>query len=120
MILLAALLPVLTKSSFQLSRDELVLTYMMVAIGLNFGFGYGGQLAIAQPVVMGVAAYTAGLLNVNRHWSSWAPWSLPWSPGRWSTCWSACPASDSAAGTWPSPRSLRWPSSPTCCRRLNI
>jgi branched-chain amino acid transport system permease protein len=45
---------------------------MMVAIGLNFGFGYGGQLAIAQPVVMGVAAYTAGLLNVNRHWNSWA------------------------------------------------
>jgi branched-chain amino acid transport system permease protein len=71
-VLLAALLPVLTRSSFQLSRYELVLTYMMVAIGLNFGFGYGGQLAIAQPVVMGVAAYTAGLLNVNRHWNSWA------------------------------------------------
>ena len=71
-VLVAALLPVLTKSSFQLSRYELVLTYMMVTIGLNFGFGYGGQLAIAQPVVMGVAAYTAGLLNVNRHWSSWA------------------------------------------------
>ncbi len=71
-LLVAALLPALTRSSFQLSRYELVLTYMMVALGLNFGFGYGGQLAIAQPVVMGFAAYTAGLLNVNRHWNAWA------------------------------------------------
>jgi len=71
-LVVLALIPLMTNSGFELSRLELILTYMMVAIGLNFGFGLAGQLSIAQPVIMGVAAYTAGLLNVNQGWNAWA------------------------------------------------
>jgi branched-chain amino acid transport system permease protein len=69
---LAALLPVLSTEAFQLSRYELVLTYMLVTFGLNFSFGYAGQLSIAQPVVMGAGAYAAGLLSVKSGWNAWA------------------------------------------------
>jgi branched-chain amino acid transport system permease protein len=70
-IAVAAFLPMISGSAFQLSRYDLVLTYMMVAIGLNFGLGFAGQLSIAQPVIMGAAAYCAGLLAVDRGWNAW-------------------------------------------------
>lgn len=71
-VLLAALLPILSDSSFQLYRYELVIIYTLVVLGLNFSFGYAGQLALAQPVVMGTSAYVAALLSVDQHWNAWA------------------------------------------------
>src|SRR5207245_1833141 len=42
-----------------------------LAIGLNFAFGYGGQLVLGQPVVFAAAAYTAGLLSSKLSWEIW-------------------------------------------------
>jgi branched-chain amino acid transport system permease protein len=54
-----------------LSEIQLVLIYVMVAIGLNISFGFAGEFAVAQVVVMGVSAYTAGILSVTYGWSAW-------------------------------------------------
>jgi branched-chain amino acid transport system permease protein len=69
--ILVALVPLVITSNYQLGRVQLVLLYSMVAIGLNLGFGYGGQFAIAQPAIMGTSAYTAGVLSVRYGWSAW-------------------------------------------------
>ncbi len=67
----AILLPVVLPGTFSISQLELVAIYAMVAIGLNLSFGYGGQLALAQPVIMGASAYTAALVNINLDWNAW-------------------------------------------------
>ena len=69
--ILVALVPLVITSNYQLGRVQLVLIYAMVAIGLNLGFGYAGQFAIAQPAIMGTSAYTAGVLSVRYGWSAW-------------------------------------------------
>jgi ABC-type branched-subunit amino acid transport system permease subunit len=70
-VALLALLPVLSDIQ-QLTRVQQVLIYAIVAFGLNIGLGYAGEFAVAQPVVLGVAAYTAAILNVETGWSSLA------------------------------------------------
>jgi branched-chain amino acid transport system permease protein len=70
-VALLALLPVFSDIQ-QLTRVQQVLIYAIVAFGLNIGLGYAGEFAVAQPVVLGVAAYTAAILNVETGWSSLA------------------------------------------------
>lgn len=70
LLVAAAVIPI-GAGVFSLARYELVLTYFLVIVGLNFSFGYAGQLSIAQPVVMGVSAYVAALLNLDHHWNAW-------------------------------------------------
>jgi branched-chain amino acid transport system permease protein len=72
-LLLAAglALPLVFTTGFDLSRYQLVLSYFTVAMALNFAFGFGGELALSQPVLVAVAAYTAGLLSANRNWDFW-------------------------------------------------
>ncbi len=67
----AILLPLMLPGTFSIPQLELVAMYAMVAIGLNLSFGYGGQLALAQPVIMGASAYTAALVNINLDWNAW-------------------------------------------------
>jgi ABC-type branched-subunit amino acid transport system ATPase component/ABC-type branched-subunit amino acid transport system permease subunit len=55
----------------ELSRVQQILLYAMVAFGLNIGLGYAGQFAVAQPVVLGVAAYTAGIMSSEHNVSPW-------------------------------------------------
>lgn len=64
-LLVAAALavPLLTTSPLQLGRLELVLIYLLGAISLNFAFGFGGQLAIAQPFLIMVSAYAAAIAS---------------------------------------------------------
>ena len=57
-----------TASSLVLS-DNTIITFLAV-LGLNLQFGYGGQVALAQPVVSGAAAYTAGALGVSLGWNA--------------------------------------------------
>jgi branched-chain amino acid transport system permease protein len=64
-------LPVVSGSGFDLNRYQLFCFYVMLAIGLNFAFGYGGQLVLGQPVVFAAAAYTAGLLSSKLNWEIW-------------------------------------------------
>ena len=67
-VALLALLPVFSDIQ-QLTRVQQVLIYAIVAFGLNIGLGYAGEFAVAQPVVLGVAAYAAAILNVETGWS---------------------------------------------------
>jgi branched-chain amino acid transport system permease protein len=72
-LLLAAgiALPLWFTTGFDLARYQLVLSYFTVAIALNFAFGFAGELALSQPVLVAVAAYTAGLLSANRNLDFW-------------------------------------------------
>ena len=65
-----ALLPVLVGSgaSSLLFYQQALITFLAV-LGLNLQFGYGGELAIAQPVLAGVAAYTSASLTTSLGWS---------------------------------------------------
>lgn len=67
----AALLPLVQGSSYDLGRLQLMFVFIMAAISLNLAFGFAGQLAIAQPVMLATGAYTAGILSV--HWG----WTFP-------------------------------------------
>jgi len=69
-IILAALLPEYAGVS-ELTRVQQVLLYVMVAFGLNIGLGYAGEFAVAQPVVLGFSAYTAGVLNTHYGLGPW-------------------------------------------------
>jgi branched-chain amino acid transport system permease protein len=62
-------LPLVLSTGFELARYQLFLLYVIVAIGLNFAFGYAGELALGQPVLVAIAAYTAGLLSARLGWS---------------------------------------------------
>src|SRR4029079_12327250 len=42
----------------------------IAALGLNLATGVTGQIVLGQAALMGVGAYTAGLLMVKLHW----PW----------------------------------------------
>ena len=68
---LVAVLPFLAGSgaSSLLFYQEAIITFLAV-LGLNLQFGYGGELAIAQPVIAGVAAYTSGAIAVSLGWSA--------------------------------------------------
>ncbi len=55
----------------ELSRVQQILLYIMIGFGLNIGLGYAGEFAVAQPVILGVSAYTAGILSSEYNISSW-------------------------------------------------
>lgn len=65
---LAAAVPLAFPTSYDLARFELTIVIVLAAIGFNFAFGIGGQLAIGQPVIVAVGAYTAGILSVTYDW----------------------------------------------------
>jgi branched-chain amino acid transport system permease protein len=69
-IAVAALLPEYAGIS-ELTRVQQILLYVMVGFGLNIGLGYAGEFAVAQPVILGVSAYTAGILSAHYNISSW-------------------------------------------------
>ncbi|MBI3514609.1 MAG: branched-chain amino acid ABC transporter permease [Proteobacteria bacterium] len=50
---------------------NLLLIYVILAIGLNLLVGYAGQLAFANAAMFGIGAYTTGLLQVNLGFGYW-------------------------------------------------
>jgi branched-chain amino acid transport system permease protein len=50
---------------------NLCLIYIIVAIGLNFIYGYTGYISFAQAGFFGIGAYTSALLTVDCHVSFW-------------------------------------------------
>ncbi|MSP66568.1 MAG: branched-chain amino acid ABC transporter permease [Alphaproteobacteria bacterium] len=50
---------------------NLILVYVTVGIGLNFLLGYTGQFAFAHAALMGIGAYTVGLLTTRLGISFW-------------------------------------------------
>jgi branched-chain amino acid transport system permease protein len=66
-VVVVAALPFLF-SSIAGTPSDLILLYVLVAIAINFAYGYGGQFVVAQPLVMAAAAYAAGVLSVRLGW----------------------------------------------------
>lgn len=68
LVLAFASIPLWSGGSFALSRYIVALSYLMTAIGLNLAMGYAGEFVLGHPVIMGVAAYTFGILSVSLGW----------------------------------------------------
>ncbi len=51
---------------------NLMLVYVLVAVGFNLVLGNLGQLAFANTALFGIGAYTAAMLMVHAGWPFWA------------------------------------------------
>src|SRR5271156_6817317 len=60
---MAALIPLVSSEPSNLLRYEDLLIDLLVVLGLNMQFGYAGEFSLGQPVMAGLAAYTAGVLS---------------------------------------------------------
>ncbi len=58
-------------NSYYLFVANLVLVYVLLAVGLNILVGYAGQLAFANAAMFGIGAYGTGLLQVHLGWPFW-------------------------------------------------
>jgi branched-chain amino acid transport system permease protein len=56
---------------YKLFIANLILVYVLLAIGLNILVGYAGQLAFANAAMFGIGAYATGLLQVRLGCSFW-------------------------------------------------
>ena len=56
-------------SAYTLFQLELILVYLAAAAGLNLAIGYSGEFLLCQATVLGVSAYTAGVLSLSDGWS---------------------------------------------------
>ena len=56
---------------YHLFIANLIVIYVLLAIGLNILVGYAGQLAFANAAMFGIGAYATGLLQVRLGWSFW-------------------------------------------------
>lgn len=72
-LLLAIVLtvPSILPNNYYRGIANLSLIYVIVALGLNFIYGYTGYISFAQAAFFGVGAYTTALLGVDYHLSFW-------------------------------------------------
>ena len=76
-LLLAALVaalflpPLLGVNTYWLHVFNLTFIAAIAALGLNIVTGLTGQIVLGQAALMGLGAYTAGLLMVKLHWPWW-------------------------------------------------
>ena len=70
LLVVAIVLPALA-NVYHLFVANLILVYVLLAIGLNVLVGYAGQLAFANAAMFGIGAYATGLLQVRLGWSFW-------------------------------------------------
>ncbi|MDR3589776.1 MAG: branched-chain amino acid ABC transporter permease [Negativicutes bacterium] len=63
--------PKLMPDNYYVGLANLTLIYIIVAIGLNFIYGYTGYISFAQAGFFGIGAYTAALLAVDFHINFW-------------------------------------------------
>ena len=64
-------MPALMPNNYYMGLANLSLIYIVVAIGLNFIYGYTGYISFAQAGFFGIGAYTSALLAVDGHVSFW-------------------------------------------------
>lgn len=62
------LIPLLMPNIYALSILTLIAIYAISASGLNFGYGFAGQISWGQAAFMGVGAYVSALTSVTLHW----------------------------------------------------
>jgi ABC-type branched-subunit amino acid transport system ATPase component/ABC-type branched-subunit amino acid transport system permease subunit len=68
MWIVGACLPLFADSAPNLSRYELALFTLLAVLGLGIIFGYGGEVSVGQPVIVGSSAYAAAVLSTVFHW----------------------------------------------------
>ena len=61
----ALLLPQLEPGPFVIREIELVCVYGLVVVGLNFSYGFAGELALGQAAMFAAGAYTGALLSIH-------------------------------------------------------
>lgn len=59
-------------NQYTLFVGNLMLLYIILALGLNILVGYAGVLAFANAAIYGIGAYGTALLQVHLGWSFWA------------------------------------------------
>jgi len=59
-------------NQYTLFVGNLMLVYIILALGLNILVGFAGQLAFANAAIYGIGAYGTALLQVHLGWSFWA------------------------------------------------
>ena len=59
-------------NQYTLFVGNLMLLYIILALGLNILVGFAGQLAFANAAIYGIGAYATALLQVHLGWSFWA------------------------------------------------
>jgi branched-chain amino acid transport system permease protein len=58
-------------NQYTLFVGNLMMLYIILALGLNLLVGFSGQLAFANAAMYGIGAYGAGLLQVHLEWPFW-------------------------------------------------
>lgn len=74
LIILAVIIlaiPSVMPNNYYRGLANLSLIYVIVALGLNFIYGYTGYISFAQAAFFGIGAYTTALLGVDHHFSFW-------------------------------------------------
>lgn len=71
LVLMALAVPALMPNNYYIGLANLSLIYIIVAIGLNFIYGYTGYISFAQAGFFGIGAYTSALLAVDHHVGFW-------------------------------------------------
>ena len=59
-------------NQYTLFVGNLMLLYIILALGLNILVGFAGQLAFSNAAIYGIGAYGTALLQVHLGWSFWA------------------------------------------------
>jgi len=67
LLILAVCVPTFS-NAYQLFIANLILIYVLLAVGLNILVGYAGQLAFANAAMFGIGAYGTALLQVHLSW----------------------------------------------------
>lgn len=70
-------MPSILPNNYYRGLANLSLIYVIVALGLNYIYGYTGYISFAQAAFFGIGAYTTALLGVDHHFSFWL--ALPFS-----------------------------------------
>ena len=71
LVVLVLAIPMLVPNNYYMGLANLALIYIIVAIGLNFIYGYTGYISFAQAGFFGIGAYTSALLAVDAHMDFW-------------------------------------------------
>lgn len=73
-VVLAALAcaPPFALGPYPMHVTDLVLVYVLLAIGFSLVMGYAGQISLAHVAFFGVGAYTSALLTTVAGWNVWA------------------------------------------------
>jgi branched-chain amino acid transport system permease protein len=70
-LLAVAVVVPLVANVYYLFVMNLIVIYVILAIGLNILVGYAGQLAFANAAMFGIGAYGTGLMQVHLGWPFW-------------------------------------------------